>query len=71
VCSSNFKNIPASPSERIRFLATAYNTGFWKSEDEICQMEDRKYYSTRLISKEYYSYSDISLYWFLNSQKNF
>jgi hypothetical protein len=53
---------------RIRFLATAYNYGFFHSEKEIMDMSSRKFYSTKLVSKDLWSYADISLYWY-NSVK--
>jgi hypothetical protein len=49
---------------RIRFLATAYNYGFLHSEKEITEMSARKFYSTKLIPRDLYSYADISLYWY-------
>jgi hypothetical protein len=51
---------------RIRFLATAYNYGFIHTEGEIKDMSARKFYSAKLVSREFYSYSDISLYWYNN-----
>ena len=53
-------------SNRIRFLSTAYNYGFFHSEEEIKEMSDKKFYSTKLVSKELWSYADISLYWYNN-----
>lgn len=49
---------------RIRFLATAYNYGFIHTEGEIKDMSARKFYSTKLVSRDLYSYADISLYWY-------
>jgi hypothetical protein len=56
--------------ERIRFLSTAYNYGLFHSEKEIIDMSGKKFYSTRLMGRELYSYADISLCWYnLNSVK--
>jgi len=49
---------------RIRFLATAYNYGIMHSEKEIMDMSVRKFYSTKLVAKNFWSYADISLYWY-------
>jgi len=49
---------------RIRFIATAYNYGFFHSEKEITEMSVRKFYSTKLAGGDLYSYSDISLCWY-------
>jgi hypothetical protein len=56
---------------RIRFLATAYNYGPMHSEKEIKDMLLRKFFSTRLVSRELYSYADISLYWYNNQDGGF
>lgn len=50
--------------QRIRFLSTAYNFGPFHTENEIITMSEKKFFSTRLVSRELYSYSDISLYWY-------
>jgi len=49
---------------RIRFLATAYNYGLMHSEKEIMDMSARKFFSTKLLAKDFWSYADISLYWY-------
>jgi len=49
---------------RIRFLATAYNYGPIHSEKEITEMSARKFFSAKLVSRDLYSYADISLYWY-------
>lgn len=64
ICKKRFPDLPEQAEERIRFLASAYNTGFWKTREEITIMADRRYYSTKLFSDEHYSYSDIAVYWF-------
>jgi hypothetical protein len=60
--NSGLKNM--DEQSRIRFLATAYNYGPLHSEKEIKDMMERKFYSTKLVSKELWCYSDISLYWY-------
>ncbi len=49
---------------RIKFLATAYNTGFWKSREEIMKMEEKKFFNTKLFKTENYSYADVALFWY-------
>jgi hypothetical protein len=68
ICSEKFNTVRMDETERIKFLATAYNAGFYKTEEEIRMMTDRKYYSTKLIAKERYSYSDISVYWYTENR---
>ena len=51
-------------NDRVIFLATAYNYGFWKTAEQIENMSDKKYFSTTLLKTENYSYSDVSMFWF-------
>jgi len=53
---------------KLKFFATAYNCGHGKSSEYIESMSDRKFFSTKLIKSETYSYSDISVYWYKNHE---
>lgn len=64
ICEKRFEPGAMDEAGRIKFLAAAYNSGFTKPMEEIKNMMDRKFFSTRLVATEFYSYSDISLYWF-------
>ena len=64
ICSKKFNLRKMDPEERIRFLATAYNYGFFRSEKEIVSMSGKKFFTASLFPREYYSYSDISVFWF-------
>lgn len=64
ICGRNFNTEGKDEMTRVKFLATAYNFGFDKTETEIKNMTDKKYFNTRLIMSENYSYSDISLFWY-------
>ena len=57
-------------SRKIKFLATAYNYSFLKSFEEVEKMTDKKFFHTKLVKAESYSYADISAYWFRNFQNN-
>jgi len=50
----------------VRFLAAAYNYGFWNSARQIENMESRRFFGTTIIKKETYSYSDVSLFYYKN-----
>jgi len=67
ICHNLFRNKFNNDEEWISFLSTAYNTGYWKDEVTIKTMELQKNFHLRPLSKQYYSYSDISLYWFRNN----
>ena len=60
----NLKLKKKNENEKIKFLSTAYNYGFWKTAEQIEYMSDKKYFRTTIIKTENYSYSDVSLYWF-------
>jgi hypothetical protein len=64
ICESKFDLEMMDEPCRVVFLSTAYNYGFNRTRQEIENMKDKKYFSTRLIGTEFYSYSDISLYWY-------
>jgi len=68
ICEKEYP-VKLMPEEyAIRFLSTAYNCGLNKSESYILQMEEKKFFSTGLIKNDRYSYSDISLSWYLNNR---
>jgi hypothetical protein len=64
ICRDRFNNDQMDEESKIKFLATAYNTGFWKSREEIMKMEEKKFFNTKLFKTENYSYADVALYWY-------
>lgn len=64
ICEKLFPQVSENDTSKIRFLATAYNTGFWKSEEEIKRMSYSRFYNTKLFKTENYSYADVSLFWY-------
>ncbi len=66
-CERHFGTEIMKENDKIRFLATAYNYGFWKEKERIVSMEDKKYFSTSLAGGVKYSYSDISGFWYKTS----
>jgi hypothetical protein len=64
ICESKYRVSRMEESYRIRFLATAYNFGFEKARKDVDAMIDRKFFSTRIMKSETYSYADISLFWY-------
>lgn len=67
ICETRFDLRRIDRMSRIKFLATAYNYGFYRSFREIMDMEDKKFFNTRLFKTENYSYADVSLYWYNRS----
>ncbi len=56
--------------EKIRFYATAYNCGFFNSEEYIRAKLDKKFFSvTTLKTGPFYSYSDIAAFYYKSNFK--
>lgn len=55
---------------KIKFLATAYNTGFWKSKEEIIKMEEKRFFNTKLFKTDNYPYADVALFWYDQNRIN-
>jgi hypothetical protein len=69
ICEKEFKTDRMDDDERVKFLATAYNYGVGRSNDQIEIMIDRKFFNTKLFSTNNYSYADVSLFWYKNRTK--
>lgn len=69
VCDKRFRDEWSDTESKIRFLATAYNTGELRDAGHIREMSNRKFFNTRMFKTENYSYSDVSLYWYRQSGK--
>jgi hypothetical protein len=64
ICQKNFKSCWKDETAEVKFLATAYNFGFNKRDVEIESMINKKFFNTKLIKTENYSYADVSLFWY-------
>ncbi len=64
ICERNFNTGSKDEISAIRFLATAYNFGIDKNEKEIEHMIGKKFFNTKLIKTENYSYADVALFWY-------
>jgi hypothetical protein len=62
ICESKFRLNKKDEYSRLKFLATAYNFGFYKTAEQIESMIEKKYFNTRLFKTENYCYADISLF---------
>jgi len=70
ICEAAYDLKGMDESQKIRFLATAYNYSFLKSFGEVEKMSDKSYFHTKPVKSESYSYADISAYWHENYYKN-
>jgi hypothetical protein len=64
ICQKNFNACWKDEPSEVKFLATAYNFGFDKQDVEIKSMIDKKFFNTKLIKTENYSYADVSIFWY-------
>ena len=70
ICETIYNLEKMDEEGRLKFLATAYNYSFQKSFEDVNKMMDKKFFYTKLVKAESYSYADISAYWYKNYQKN-
>jgi hypothetical protein len=70
ICGTIYNLEEMDEEGRLKFLATAYNYSFQKSFSDVNKMMDKKFFYTKLVKAESYSYSDISVFWYRNYQKN-
>jgi hypothetical protein len=64
ICEKKFNLSRLDEARLLKFLATAYNFGIDKKALEIVRMSEKKFFSTKLITNDKYSYADVSLFWF-------
>jgi hypothetical protein len=64
ICEDSFDLKSMNVTERVRFMATAYNYGFSKTSEQIENMIGKKYFNTSLLKSSTYSYCDVSLFWY-------
>jgi len=64
ICSKRFHPGKMTADERVKFISTAYNSGFSRQENAIKVMEDKKFFRTGMFSGEFYAYADVSLFWY-------
>jgi len=69
ICENVYPLGDIDEDARLRFLSTAYNYSFQKSFDEVNKMTGKKFFYTKLVRGDSYSYADISVYWYANYHK--
>ncbi len=69
ICEARFSLGDLDQEQRIRFLSTAYNYSFLKSQDQIQAMTTSRYFATGKGNDGNFAYSDISLYWYRTSRR--
>jgi hypothetical protein len=70
ICETIYSLEDMNEYQRIKFLATAYNYSFQKSFQKVNEMIDKKFFYAKLVRTESYSYSDISVFWYADYQRN-
>jgi hypothetical protein len=64
ICEKKYDVKKKNDTQKLKFLATAYNFGIDKSADQIYSMADKKFFNTKLYMTENYSYADVSMFWY-------
>jgi hypothetical protein len=64
LCEKKFDLTRFTEVSRIKFISSAYNSGIDKTMPQIMNMADKKFFSTKIIKAETYSYSEISIFWY-------
>jgi len=64
ICEKNYKTNRKRETEKLRFLATAYNYGIDKSATQIESMINKKFFNTKMFRTENYCYADVSVFWY-------
>jgi len=64
ICEKKFNLNRLDEVRLLKFLATAYNFGIDKKALEIVRMSEKKFFSTKLMTNDKYSYADVYLFWF-------
>lgn len=67
ICERRYDISRKDEEARVKFLATAYNYGFDRTEQQIEKMMDKKFFSVTLLKSTVYSYQEISLFWYNNN----
>jgi hypothetical protein len=70
ICETIYNLKDMDEDHRLKFLATAYNYSFQKNFEEVNETIGKRFFYTKLVKTETYSYSDISVYWYNNYLKN-
>jgi hypothetical protein len=71
ICEKKEGSQRKDDTQKLKFLAAAYNYGIDKSADQINNVSDKKFFNTKLYKTENYSYADVSQFWYneFNSDK--
>ena len=70
ICEHSYMINWKDENEKMKFFSTAYNCGLDKGQDYIYAMSEKKFFSTSIVKTKTYSYSDISVYWYILSSKS-
>lgn len=64
ICEKKFDTNRKNETDKLKFLATTYNYGIDKSILQINNVIDKKFFHTKLLKSEKYSYAEVSLFWY-------
>lgn len=64
ICEKKFNGRWDDERSQVEFFSTVYNSGLNLTAEKIGQMRNLRYFNIKLTGGDYYSYSDVSLYWY-------
>ena len=70
ICEERFDLRNSDEEQRLTFLATAYNYSFLKNQEQIAAAAGAKHFITGKENGSFFSYSDVSLFWYRLHQGN-
>ena len=73
ICEKRYKIENYDEYEKVVFMSTVYNAGLKTKQEDVSELSTEKHFNDRLVSDQYYSYSDIALWYykFYRSGKKF
>ena len=73
ICEKRYKIEDFDEYEKVVFMSTVYNAGLKTKQEDVSDIASEKHFNDRLITDQYYSYSDVALWYykFYRSGKKF
>lgn len=68
ICGKKYDFSGKDEAEKLKFIATAYNYGIDKTQQQIEAMENRKFFYLNKYRSGMHPYSDVALFWYNNNK---
>lgn len=64
ICEKRYDLTNMDEYERVVFLSTIYNCGLKTAQDDVSDLANKKFFSDKISTDTYYSYSDVALWYY-------